>query len=105
MSDFNAMSDEQLAHRVLQAERDLLAARFQHSQGTLENTSKLGVLRTEIARLKTAARSRERAQGLRKDSLIPAYSASFSAGKAFTAAQQDTGGFLAGIVDKLTTKE
>lgn len=105
MADINAMTDEQLAHRVLQAERDLVAARFQHSQGALENTAKLGVLRTEIARLKTAARAREQAQGLRKDSLIGTHAGSFSAGAAAPAAQQDTGGFLSGIVDKLTTKE
>lgn len=105
MADIQSMTDEQLAHRVLQIERDLVAARFQHSQGTLENTAKLGVLRTEIAQLKTAARSREIAQGLRKDSLIATHSGNFTAGSAPAASQEDAGGFLSGIVDKLTTKE
>lgn len=101
----NELSDEQLAHRVLQTERDLVAARFKHSMNQLENTSHLRTLRRDIARLRTEARGREKASGLEKDTLISRHSATFGANAASGAAQAEKGGFLAGIVDKLTGKE
>ncbi|MEQ1564081.1 MAG: 50S ribosomal protein L29 [Myxococcota bacterium] len=101
-----AMSDEQLVHRVLQAERDLVAARFKHSMNQLENTSKLGVLRREIARLRTEARVREAAGGMAKNALFVRHQPTFGVTRGGAAsAAPEKGGFLSGIVDKLTGKE
>ena len=106
---FADLSDEQLVHRVLQSERDLVAARFKHSLNQLENTAKLGVLRRDIARLRTEARARELAAGLRKGDLLAKHRTSFAgAGKPAAGGETkatEKGGFLSGIVDKLTGKE
>jgi len=100
-------TDEQLVHRVLQAERELVAARFKRSMNQLENTARLRVLRREIARLRTEARARETANGLAKDALIVKHRATFGGvvTRPSGAAPAEKGGFLSGIVDKLTGKE
>ena len=67
---YDDLSDAELVHKVLQAERDLVAARFKHSLNQLENTAKLGVLRRDIARMRTEARSRELENGLAKGQLL-----------------------------------
>jgi ribosomal protein L29 len=92
---------------VLQVERDLVAARFKHSMSQLENTSRLGVLRREIARLRTEARVRERAAGLGRNALLATHARTFGPQVSATipAAPAEKGGFLAGIVDKLRGKE
>ena len=59
MAGHAELSDEQLVHKVLQAERDLVATRFKHKTNTLENTSTLRVIRRDIARLHTEARRRD----------------------------------------------
>ena len=103
-----SLSDEQLVHRAASVERELIAARFQHSSGTLENTAGLRVLRRTIARLKTEQRSRELAAGLAKGSLAARHSSSFdpSNATAETASPaEEKGGFLKGIVDKLKGSE
>ena len=56
MSDLSAMSDQDLVHAGLEAERELVAARFRHSTNQLENTAELRVLRRRIARIKTEVR-------------------------------------------------
>jgi hypothetical protein len=79
---------------------------FQNSMSTLENTARLAVVRKQIARLKTEARAREIDQGLPKDTLFIQYSKTFA--KTDTVAPHEvvtSGGFLSGIVDKLTGKE
>lgn len=99
------LSDEQLVHDLLQAERDLVGLRFQHSMSTLENTAELAVARKQIARFRTEARQREIAQGLPKNGLIQQHGKSFRSTAAPSAEAHESGGFLAGIVDKLTGKE
>jgi large subunit ribosomal protein L29 len=109
---FTDLNDEQLVHKVLETERDLVRAQFKHSMNQLENTSRLRVLRHDIARLRTEARSREAAAGLHKNELLARHRRSYAektaaAGQsaAPTAAPAERGGFLSGIVDKLTGKE
>lgn len=105
-AELHGLSDEELAHRMLDRSRDLVSARFRHSLGQLENTSELRVIRREIARIKTEARSREIAQGLPKDSLIRSHRGSHQADAAgVEEAPAESGGFLKGIVDKLTSQE
>ena len=106
-NEIRQMTDEALTHQLFDVERQLLAARFQHSMGTLENTSQIGSLRKQMARMKGEARSREIAQGLRKGTLIQSHRSSYAGGGDVTpvASGGEEGGFLQGIVDKLTTKE
>jgi large subunit ribosomal protein L29 len=101
------MTDEQLVEKLRTRERELVAARFTHSMNQLENTASLRVIRKDIARLKSAARTRELAQGLQKGSLIATHRApsETEAAAAQAAPAAKRGGFLKGIVDKLTTKE
>lgn len=99
------LTDEQLVHKVLQAERDLVATRFKHKTNTLENTSSLRVVRRDIARLRTEARRREIAAGLGTGALLSAHSSSFSRASSGESGPAEKGGFLSGIVDKLTGKE
>ena len=105
--ELKQMTDEALTHRMFDVERELVGARFQHSMGTLENTSVIRTLRKEIARIQGEARNREISQGLNKGSLIQSHRATYQAGNADVAPAGDSadGGFLQGIVDKLTTKE
>lgn len=100
------LSDEQLVHQVLQAQRDLVALKFQHSMSALENTAQLGEVRKYIARLKTIARQREIEQGLAKNHLIDQHRKTFTAeGAPEAPAGEEGSGFLSGIVDRLTGKE
>jgi large subunit ribosomal protein L29 len=107
MPQFTDLTDEQLAHKVIENERSLVGLKFQHSMSTLENTSRLGKLKKDIARLKTEARRRELEKGLNKDSLVQSHAKTFTkpAPEAKATTEQAAGGFLSGIVDKLTGKE
>ena len=101
-------SDEQIVHEVMKSERQLVTLRFQHSMSALENTATITVVRKQIARLKTEARRREIEQGLSKDSLVHVHSKTFSKADAVgggVTGIEDGGGFLTGIVDKLTGKD
>jgi ribosomal protein L29 len=79
------LTDEALTHQMFNVERELVTARFQHSMGALENTSQIGGLRRQIARIKGETRSRELAQGLGKGSLIQNHRASYSGGDSVVA--------------------
>ncbi len=108
MAEVSDMSDEQLVHRVLQVERDLIGARFKHSMNQLENTSSLRVLRREIARLRTEARVREVRDSLTKNALLMRHRSTYSrpgGTSTESRAPAEKGSFLSGIVDKLTGKE
>ena len=106
MSGTSELSDEQLVHSLLAQERELVAARFKHSLNTLEDTSTLRRLRRNIARLHTSARARERENGLPKGRLLHEHRASFSTSSdAAAEADAPKGGFLSGVVDKLTGKD
>ncbi len=99
-------SDQELIHDLLDHERLLMADRMRHSANQLENTARLRMLRRTIARMHTEARRREIAQGLRKDTLLHTHRQTYEAGTSASQADaEDKGGFLAGIVDKLSGKE
>ena len=106
LSHLQGLSDQELTHRMFEVERELVDARFRHSAGRLENTAQLRTLRREIARIHTEARSREAAQGIANGALIREHRSSFrSEDAAPIEAPKETGGFLKGIVDKLTNKD
>ncbi len=97
-------SDQDLVHDVLRTERELIDGRFRHSLNQLENTSKLGQLRKHVARLRTELRAREIVQGLGSNALMRQHRGSFIGVESDdddTAATQK-GGFLSGVVDKLS---
>lgn len=101
--DLSNLSDEQLVHRELSLERELVAARFRLHTNQLEDTSKLGKLRRDIARIQTAARARERAQGLNRNTLRDRYSPTFQ--PAQLGGASDGGGFLQDVVDSTAQTE
>lgn len=104
MAGLKELSDLDLVRATSEAERDLLVARFKRHQGQLENTATLKVIRRRIARLKTEQRAREAAGSMPKGALERAHIVEARAAR--PAAVSDSagagGGFLKGIVDKLT---
>lgn len=103
---FTDFSDEQLVHAILASERELVIARFAHSQQQLENTASLSTLRKKVARLRGETRTRELAAGLGKDALYNTHLSSFQVASASSEeTPEEKGGFLSGIVDKLQGKE
>jgi large subunit ribosomal protein L29 len=64
VSDLRALSDDQLNDEVLKLKKEQFNLRFQRATGQLENTSRVRVVRREIARAKTiAAQKRNQQQG------------------------------------------
>ncbi|HUZ66954.1 MAG TPA: 50S ribosomal protein L29 [Beijerinckiaceae bacterium] len=52
-SDLRVMSDDQLMDEVLKLKKEQFNLRFQRATGQLENTSRVRVVRRDIARAKT----------------------------------------------------
>lgn len=102
---FQSLNDEALVHQALATEREFVEARFRHSMDLLEDTSVLRQLRRDIARMKTEQRARELAAGLPKGALAAMHRATFGeadSGEGAEASGAEQGGFLKGIVDKIT---
>jgi large subunit ribosomal protein L29 len=55
-SDVRAMTIDQIDDEVLKLKKEQFNLRFQRATGQLENTSRVRVVRRDIARLKTIAR-------------------------------------------------
>ena len=53
------LSDTELVERLGETKKELFNLRFQHATGQLENTSRLGQTRKDIARINTELRARE----------------------------------------------
>ena len=63
LSDLKAMSDDQLGDEVLKLKKEQFNLRFQRATGQLENTSRVRIVRRDIARAKTiAAQKRDAAK-------------------------------------------
>ncbi len=103
-SELKSLTDEQLVHHALDAERALVTARFRLSMGQQENTNELRVYRRTIARVLTEIRGRETDQKLPKRALWGRYAETHGgeASSQEAEAGPEKGGFLSGIVDKLT---
>jgi len=104
-SKLTELTDEALVHRELQLERELMEIRFRQKTGQLEDSSKLGKLRKEVARARTVQRGRERGQNLNSNALRDMHRGSFKAGTVNVEGDGSEGGFLKGIVDKVTPGE
>lgn len=53
LSDLAAMSDDQLQDELLKLKKEQFNLRFQRATGQLENTSRVRVVRRDIARVRT----------------------------------------------------
>jgi len=61
LSDFKAMSDDQLSEELLKLKKEQFNLRFQRATGQQENTSRVRAVRRDIARVKTILAERTRA--------------------------------------------
>ncbi len=55
LSDLRVMTDDQLGDEILKLKKEQFNLRFQRATGQLENTSRVRVVRRDIARAKTLA--------------------------------------------------
>jgi large subunit ribosomal protein L29 len=62
-SDLKDLSVEELEARLVETKEELFNLRFQNATGQLDNYKRLGILRRDVARLKTILRERELAEG------------------------------------------
>ncbi len=105
-ANLKEMSNEQLMQSLREKEHALVGMRFKLSMSQLENTATVRTVRKDIARIKTEARRRELDGGLAKDGLLSGTKVVVAASEAASLpAAPERGGFLKGIVDKLTGKE
>ena len=58
-SELRNLGDTELVRRLAEAKEELFNLRFQNATGQLDNSSRLGVVRKDIARLQTILRQRE----------------------------------------------
>lgn len=55
LSDIKAMTDDQLSDEIQKLKKEQFNLRFQRATGQLENSSRVRVVRRDIARVKTMA--------------------------------------------------
>jgi large subunit ribosomal protein L29 len=63
--DIRVMTDDQLADELVKLKKEQFNLRFQRATGQLENTSRVRVVRRDIARVKTVA-AQKRAAAAKK---------------------------------------
>jgi len=106
-AEIKALSTPELVSAVKAAEREMVGLRFKLSMSKLENTAEIRNLRKRVARIRTEIRTREIAGTLPKDHLFEEHRPVAAEAASPAAAPQAPvkGGFLQGIVDRLTGKE
>ena len=57
--ELRELSDTELVERLAETKQELFNLRFQHVTGQLDNTSRLGHVRKDVARINTLLRERE----------------------------------------------
>jgi large subunit ribosomal protein L29 len=64
LSDLRALSEDQLTDELLKLKKEQFNLRFQRATGQLENSSRVRVVRRDVARIKTiAAKARSNQKG------------------------------------------
>jgi large subunit ribosomal protein L29 len=58
IADVRQMSTDQLEEEILKLKKEQFNLRFQRATGQLENTSRVRVIRRDIAKMKTVARQK-----------------------------------------------
>ena len=61
IGDVRQMSTDQLEEEILKLKKEQFNLRFQRATGQLENTSRVRVIRRDIARMKTVTRQKNAA--------------------------------------------
>ena len=62
IGDVRAMSPDQLGDELVKLKKEQFNLRFQRATGQLENTSRVRVVRRDIARVQTIARQKRAAE-------------------------------------------
>ena len=62
VSDLQVMTADQLGEELLKLRKEQFNLRFQRATGQLENTSRIRVVRRDIARIKTIQNERRKSQ-------------------------------------------
>jgi large subunit ribosomal protein L29 len=62
LSDLRQLTDDQLNDEILKLKKEQFNLRFQRATGQLENSSRVRVVRREIARIKTIAAQKRATQ-------------------------------------------
>jgi large subunit ribosomal protein L29 len=62
-SEIRQLGDAELATRLNETYEELRNLRFQHATRQLQNTARFGLLRRDVARIKTIMRERQLAGG------------------------------------------
>jgi len=62
LSDLHAMTEDQLVDEVLKLKKEKFNLRFQRATGQLENSSRVRIVRRDIARAKTIAAQKRSAK-------------------------------------------
>ena len=62
VDDIRAMSEDQMEDAILGLKKERFNLRFQRATGQLENTSRMREARRDIARIKTIAAQKKRAE-------------------------------------------
>jgi large subunit ribosomal protein L29 len=57
-AEAHSLNDQQLVERLRDARAEAFNLRFRHATGELENTSRIGASKRDVARLLTVARQR-----------------------------------------------
>jgi ribosomal protein L29 len=102
-SGIQALSDEELVHKELQLDRDVVDLRFAKQMGTLKQTHRFKLIRREIAQLRTEQVSRENARGLAKNTLRDTYRSSFVA--EITSKVTEEGSFASELNEQMEEEE
>ena len=64
LSDLRALSEDQMNDELLKLKKEQFNLRFQRATGQLENSSRVRVVRRDVARIKTiAAQARSKQKG------------------------------------------
>ena len=61
IADLRPKTDDELKDQLADLQKEAFNLRFQRAQGSLENTSRVRVVRRDIARIKTLLTDRQRA--------------------------------------------
>ncbi|MEZ4656569.1 MAG: 50S ribosomal protein L29 [Caldilineaceae bacterium] len=61
-SEIRSMTNAELANRLDDSYQEIFNLRFQRASGKLTNTARMGLVRRDIARIKTVLRERELAE-------------------------------------------
>jgi large subunit ribosomal protein L29 len=59
VSEFAALGDEELVHRLADSRKELFNLRFQFATGQLDSSARMSQVRRDIARMLTVLRERE----------------------------------------------